>query len=474
MQSATIKKEKSSRLKKRPDAYVLLFIVLVICAVATYLVPAGEYDRKELGDREITVPGTYHAVEANHIDFVDFFVAIQEGMVKGAPIIFLVLFTGGALHVIEKTGALNVGISRLVHKLRNHETLLIVIICFVFSILGTTAVIVNSVIAFIPLGIMLARAMKLDAIVGVALIYLGTYAGFNAPVTSPVTLGLSQEIADLPLFSGIEFRIIIYLAVVAVTIIYICMYVKKLRKDPSKSILGANAFPGALGSSEEKLDQNAPFTARHKFIIAFTTVVLTAFIACTFYLEWDTKEMTATFIFMAIGVGLIAKMSANEIAKTFLQGCQKLVYGALIVGMARAVVVILEDGKLLDTIVYGLATVLEPLSSVAAAIGMFIGSGLIHFLISSGSGESVVLMPIFAPLADVIGITRQVAVQALMFGEGFVNCINPTSGVLMAVLATSGISYGKWLRFMLPLTAIWVVLGMIFLAIGVMINWGPF
>jgi uncharacterized ion transporter superfamily protein YfcC len=157
-----------------------------------------------------------------------------------------------------------------------------------------------------------------------------------------------------------------------------------------------------------------------------------------------------------------------------MDGCQKLVYGALIVGMARAVIILLEQGQLLDTIVHGLSTLLAPLSPITGTLGMFIGSAAIHFLISSGSGESTMLMPILVPLADLLHITRQVAVQAVLFGEGVVNCINPTSGVLMAILATSGISYGKWLKFMIPLTIIWSILAAIFLTIGVLIKWGPF
>ncbi|BCJ88042.1 hypothetical protein skT53_30270 [Effusibacillus dendaii] len=156
--------------------------------------------------------------------------------------------------------------------------------------------------------------------------------------------------------------------------------------------------------------------------------------------------MAGLFIFIAIVSGLIARMSAHDIAKTFIKGCQQMVYGALIVGMARAVGLILDDGKILDTIVNALASLLAPLPPVGGAISMVIGSVALQFLISSGSGESTVLMPILVPLSDLLHITRQVAVQAVMFGEGFVNTINPTSGVLMGVLASSGISYGKWLN----------------------------
>lgn len=467
----------SKQLKKksllRLDAYVLLFCILLLCALATYVVPTGEFERVKNGNVTTVVPGSYHAVEPNPTGFIEFFTAIQTGMVKGAPIIFLVLFTGGALAVLDKTGALNAAILTMVRKLGHREWLLVILITSVFSVLGTLGVIVNSVIAFVPLGIMIARAMKMDAIFGVALIYLGVYAGFNTTIAFPGTLGLSQEIAELPLFSGIGYRTIIYVTFVIVTILYIGRYARKVRQN--NSILEGELFPSDSGSTTMEVDtKNVDFTTRHKLILAFTGIVLIGFIVCTILFKWDVNEMSGIFIFIAIGVGLLNKMSGNDIAKTFLKGCQGLIYGALIVGMARAVTVILEDGKFLDTIVYGLATVLEPLSPMAGAIGMFLGSAGLHFLISSGSGEAVMLMPLLAPLADLMGITRQVAVEALMLGEGVVNCINPTSGVLMSILAMSGISYGKWLKFMLPLTAVWTVLSIVFIAIGVLINWGPY
>jgi uncharacterized ion transporter superfamily protein YfcC len=458
----------------QPDAYVLLFYVALICAIATYILPAGVFKTVKKGDITVTIPGSYHTVAAHPTGFVDFFTAIQTGMVKGAPLIFLILFTSGALAVIEKSGAIDAFLKSTLNRFRNRLLLLIIPVGLVFSVLGTTGIIVNSVIAFIPLGLIIARGLKLDPVFGVSLIYLGTYAGWNVPVFAPQSLGLSQRIAELPLFSGIGYRIVIYLTILAVTLAYVYWYARKIRKDPTKSILGPEAFTNIDGEDAAELDHVASVSLQQKFILAFAGISLLAFMIFSQKFKWAENEMAALFIFIAIGSGLIARMSSNEIAKTFMQGCKQMVYGALIVGMARAVGLILEDAKILDTIVNALATILAPLPSMAAAIGMFLGSAALHFLISSGSGESTMLMPILVPLADLLHITRQVAVQAVMFGEGFVNTINPTSGVLMGVLATSGISYGKWLKFMFPLTMIWFVLGFIFIIVGVLMNWGPF
>ncbi|PEK98844.1 YfcC family protein [Bacillus sp. AFS017336] len=475
-----IRKEAQERVEKirrfvQPDAYVLLFFVALICAIATYILPAGGFERIRKDDITITVPGSFHFVHSNPIGFVDFFTTFQSGMVNGAPLIFLILFTGGAFAVIGKSGAIDALLKSTLTRFKNHLLLLIIPIGLIFSVLGTTGIVVNSVIAFIPLGLYIARELRLDPIFGVSLIYLGTYAGWNVPVFAPQTLGLSQRIAELPLFSGVGYRIIIYLTFLTVTILYVYFYARKIRSDPTKNILGLESFTPEItvkGAGVET--NNVSVSLQQKLILLFAGLSLLGFMIFSQIFKWTENEMAGLFIFIAICAGLIARMSANDIALTFIQGCKQMVYGALIVGMARAVGLILEDAKILDTIVNALVQPLESLSPIAASIGMFIGSAALHFLISSGSGESIMLMPILIPLADLLHITRQVAVQAVMFGEGLVNTINPTSSVLMAILATSGISYGKWLKFMLPLTVVWFVLGISFIIIGMMINWGPF
>ena len=461
---------KKSRFRM-PDAYVLLFMIALICAIATYVIPAGEFERVLKGTVTQAVPGSYHHVANTPIGFVDFFTAFQQGMVNSSSIIFLILFTGGTLAILEKTGAINGLIHNVVNTFRTRELLFIAVVGALFSILGTTGIVVNSVIGFIPIGIIVARALKWDAIVGVAVIYLGTYAGFNSTILSPTPLGLSQKIAELPLFSGIGLRVAIYACFLIATVAYIYFYVRKLRKS-EESLLGSDWFPSkAMINEDEKED--IPFTLRHKLILALTGLSLLGFLAGALWLKWSDSQMAGTFVFIAIVAGLIGGLDSNNIARTFLSGCQRLVYGALIVGMARSISIVLENGKLLDTIVNSLANLLHDQSPLFGAAGMYVSSALLHFLISSGSGESVIFIPILAPLADLMNITRQVAVEAVMLGEGVVNCINPTSGVLMGVLAASGIPYGKWVKFMAPLALIWFVIGLVFISIGVFTHWGP-
>ena len=464
--------EKRKKSFQRPDAYVLMFTIALVAAIASYLIPAGAFKRVIKGDITAVIPGSYHTVAQTPVSFVELFSAIPQGMVASSSIIFLVLFTGGTIAVLEKTGAINSLIHSVVDRFKTKQFLFIAVVGFLFSILGTTGIVVNSVIGFIPLGLIVARALKWDAMIGVAIIYLGTYAGFNAQILSPTPLGVSQKMAELPMFSGMGLRLVNYLAFIAVTIGYLYFYSRKLKKT-NKSMLGDDWFPDKSLASAASNVEKITFHWKQKLILAITALFLIVYIYGAFKLGWADNEMSAVFILIAIIAGIIGGLKINDIAKTFIGGCQKLVYGALIVGMARSISVVLTEGNLLDTIVNSLANLLHGLSPVFGAVGMFLLSAFIHFFISSGSGEAVVLVPILTPLADLMHITRQVAIQAVMVGEGVVNSFNPTSGVLMGVLAASGIPYSKWVKFVLPLVAMWFVIGLVIIVIGVLINWGP-
>lgn len=447
-------------------------MILVLMAVLTYIIPAGEFQREEVDGVTIVVPDSYTQIESSAASPMDIFLAIQNGMIASAPLIFLVLIIGGSFAVIESTGAIDALILKTIERTKNKEIVLITIVMILFSIFGTLGIIVNAVIAFIPIGIILARSMKLDAIVGVSIIYLGAYAGFNTAFLDPLTTGTAQQIAQLPLFSGIGYRIIIYITILLATILYIAWYVKRIKKDPMKSVLGDNPFPKY--EERDDLNKEVQLTGTHKLVLIWLVLGIALYVFGVFKYGWSLNQMAAIFIIIAVGTAVIGRLTPNRLVKEFFEGAKGLVYGAMIIGMARSIVVILEDGKILDTIVQGMATVMTPFTSVSGAIVMFIANELFNILVSSGSGQAVIVMPIMTPLADLMEIPRQVAVQAYKMGDGFTNVITPTSGILMANLAIAGIAWTKWIRFVFPLLLIWTVLGIIFLAIGVMMNWGPF
>ncbi|TCP29427.1 putative ion transporter superfamily protein YfcC [Scopulibacillus darangshiensis] len=471
MKAETEKPVQRKKLKiGMPDAYVILFIILLLAVASTYLFQAGEFDRKTEDGVTTVVPDSYHTVASRPADFMDLFLSIQGGLVETAQLIFLVLIVGGAFAVVESTGAVDAGIMKAINKTKNKQYVLIIAIAVLFSIGGLLGIIVNAVIAFVPIGIILAKAMKADAIAGIAMIKLGAYVGFNTSFLDPATTGYAQKIAELPLYSGAIFRAITYVIILGVTIAYICLYIRRVKKDPARSIMGDERF---AKSDIEVPDQDVPFTTQHKIVLTFFGLTVLFYVFGVFKFDWSLNHMTALFLFIAIGTGILAKMTPNKVVSVFMGGAQKLIYGALVIGFARAIVIILENGKILDTVVHGLAVALEPFSSVTGAIGMFFANSIFALIVSSGSGMAAVLMPILTPLADIMDIPRQVAVQTYKLADGFMNAVTPTSGVLMACLAIGGVSWTKWIKFMFPLVIIWYVISCVTLAIGVWIGWGP-
>lgn len=464
--------QKKKRKLNLPDAYVILFAILLIAALLTYIIPAGSFDRETSENGiDIIVPDSYSQIEQQPTSVIDIFRSIQDGLIGGAGLIFLVLIIGGAFAVIEKTGAIDNLIMKTIQGTQNKEWMLIIIVASLFSIFGALGIIVNAVIAFIPIGIILARAMKMDAIVGVSIIYLGAYSGFAIGFLDPMTTGFGQQIAQLPLFSGIGFRLIIYVTVVSATISYIIWYANRVKNDPNKSIIRENRFPKYDERSIDEVD--GTLTTVHKIVLTILVLGIGTYVYGVFQLDWSINEMAGVFIAIAMLTAIVSKMGANHMVEEFMHGAKGVLYGALIIGMARSIVVVLENGYVLDTIVNGMAIIMEPFSSVLGAIAMFIGNGLFNLIVSSGSGQAAIVMPIMTPLADLMDVPRQVAVQAYSMGDGFTNIITPLSGVLMANLAIAGIPWTKWIKFAIPLVIIWYIIGIIFLSIGVMINWGP-
>ena len=467
--SRTTDNKKVKRKWEMPDTYVILFLVLLLAVIATYITPAGSFDREEVNGIERVIPNTYSEVENNSAGLMDIFLALQSGMVQSGSLIFLVLFAGGAFEVIERSGAIKGGILRAVNKTQGKEFWLIAIISLLFALGGAVGAVANSVIPFVAIGIIIARALRLDAIVAVAITFGATFAGFNVGFLNPYTVGIAQSIAGLPLFSGMTLRIITFIVIVGITIFYTWRYAKKILDDPSKSLIGVLENSG---DSEGELI--APFTVRHKLILSFVGLALLFFVFATIQFKWSIDHMAAFFIIIGLVSGIIGGMNYNKIAHVFLEGCQKLVYGALIIGVARAILIIMENAQILDTAVNALAIPLETLPPVLAALGMFVANAALNFLVPSGSGQAMIAMPILSPLADMVGVTRQVAVQAFQFGDGFTNSIFPTSGTLMASLAVAGVSWIKWAKWMFPLFLIWCAIAVVMLVVGVLIGWGPF
>ncbi|MCB8887920.1 YfcC family protein [Vreelandella malpeensis] len=453
-----------------PDAFVILFSLLLLAWLSSFFIPAGQFERTTEG-RPTVIPGSFELIESRGLNILDIFLSIQQGFISSANLIALVLVMGGAIMVVESTGAINAGIKGLVDKTRGRKYLLTVVVSTAFGVVSAIGVGSNAVIAFIPLGIVLARALKLDAIAGIAIVYLGYFSGSAAAVFDPITLGVAQSIAGLPLFSGAGLRIAVFFVLLGITVLYVCRYIKRIDKDPTQSLMGATPFGDNVATVQ---DEQLRFTRQHLVILGFFVTCLGVFIYGSLQRGWGINELSAIFMINAIGSAVLARMGANEFVRVFMEGAKGMLYGAFIIGIAKGITVLMMDGMILDTVVNSVFVPLSTLPSMLGAIAVFFFNLFFNFLVPSGSGQAAVVMPILTPLADMLEITRQTAVIAFKLGDGITNIITPTSGVLMSVLAIGGVPWGNWVRFAFPLVCLWTLAGIAFVVIAVMINYGPF
>ena len=469
-----ISDKKEKKKFKIPHTYVILFSVIIIMAILTYIVPAGEFARviEPNTGRSVVDPTSFQAVEQNPASFFDLFKSIPKGMKAAGSIIFFIFIVGGAFQIITATGAIESGIGKVAYKLQGKEKLLIPIFLIMFSIAGGTIGMAEEAIVFIPIGIALARALGFDAITGTAMITLGAACGFTSGFMNPFTVGVAQGISELPLFSGIQFRLVILVVMLIITTWYLMRYANKVKKDPSLS------FVKELEDEErhKTIDLNnlPKLENNHKLVLAVVVAGFSILIYGVFKNGWYFTEIAACFLAVGIISGFVGKLGPSEMANEFVVGARSLVFGALVVGVARGILVVMQDGMIIDSIINGMANAISTLPKSISVLGMYIVQVVINFFIPSGSGQAATTMPIMAPLADLIGVNRQIAVTAYQFGDGFTNSIIPTSAALMGVLSVAKISYDRWVKFLWPLMLIWLGTGAVFLVIANAINYGPF
>ncbi len=468
------KKQKKSlpEFLRRPNAYVIIFILILLATFATWVIPSGQYDRvkDEASGRTVVLPDSFEYVEDSSVGIFEMFQAIPKGIRASAGIIAFIFIISGAIQIIRGTGALDAGIIRLVKKLKGKDTPLLVIITFLFTMLGAAFGFAEETIPFIPLGAAMAVALGYDRVVGFHIVRTAAWIGFAGAFLNPFTIGVAHNIAELPLFSGLGYRLICYAIFFTIGLWFILNYAKKIKKDPAKSIL--YGYKGERDVKDFELDyENSDFTLRHKLVLLIFLVNIILLIFGVIKYEWYTTELAALFLGFGILCGFAGGLKINQIAKQFSKGMTGVTFGALIVGFARAVVVILQEGVILDTIIHGLAVPITNVSSSIAIVGMFIIQSVINFFIGSGSGQAAATMPIMVPLSDVIGVTRQSAVLAFQFGDGITNMLYPA---MVYYLAFADIPYDRWFKHILKLVIYLTISAIVLVAISAMINYGPF
>jgi uncharacterized ion transporter superfamily protein YfcC len=458
---------------KVPHTYVILCAFILLAAIGSYVVPPGVYNRAkdERTGRTLVDPQSFHSVERTPITPFQLFASVPEGMVAAAEISFFIFICGGVFTMLQATGAIDAGLSKAIVAVRGKEKLMIPFVMFLFSLMGATMGMSEEVIVFVPIGVALARAVGYDDIVAVGMLSTGAAIGFSSGLANPFTVGVAQTIAELPLFSGFGFRLIGYVALYVSGVFYTMRYARMVKLDPAKSyVYGLDR----QDSEHVRSLENVTFTGRHGAVLFITVAFLAYMLYGVMRLDYYIMELATIFFAMGVIGALVGGLSPSDAARSFVSGCADITFGALVVGISRAILVTLQNGQIIDTIIHYLASLVSAVPRGLSAVAMFLVQSVINFFIPSGSGQASTTMPIMTPLSDMVGLTRQTAVMAFHYGDGFSNSIIPTSAGLMGVLAMAKIPYEKWVKFIWPVMVVWTIIGSVMCYIAVLVNLGPF
>ena len=467
----TEKKEKKTFQFKMPHTYVILISIMVLMLVLTHIIPAGEYDRVEdpVSGKMVVVADSYHEIDVEGPGIFDLFLALQEGYVDAANIMFLIIFAYGFVYVLTKNGTMDAALGTMVRKIGSRVSLLIPITMLVLGILGSTMGIYEEVYGLFPVFVGIFMALGYDAIVGGAIIFLGVSIGYAAGTTNPYNIAVAQDVAGVELYSGMEFRWLIFIAFEALAIFYVMRYARRVKADPARSLLKGIAVDSVEMKGINSLDE-VKMTTRQKLCLLEFFGVIGFLTYSVLELGWYVNEIAALFLMAMVIAGIISGYSATEICKTFIESTKSMVSSMLIVGFTRGILILMKQGCITDTIVYGLVNVLDGASKYVAAYGMLFLQNIIKFFINGSTSQATITMPIMAPTAELVGLSKQIAVLAYQFGNGFADCFWPTSCALCCGLM-GGVPLNKWYRFVTPLFLMMLVLEFVFMTIAVWIGY---
>ena len=481
--------------KIKLNTFAIILAIVGVVAVMTWIVPSGAYDKMEVDGRQIVVAGTYHPVPANPQGLFDVLKAPVQGFSNTAEVIVFLLFIGGVLSVVEKTGAIAAGIqaaSAFFQRRPNLRFLFIPLGIITFSLCGATFGMCEEALIFIPIFIPLALSLGYDSALGTAIPFIGAGVGFAAAFTNPFTVGIAQGIAQVPLYSGLGYRLIIWAICTCVVITWLSFYARKIRKNPQASL----TYEFDIEKRKElKLNkEETHITRRQKWVLlAFGLGMVGLIIGvlkpqiCSFikgmwgidlmqmlHLEasgWYITEIAALFLGVGFLCGILGRMKMSQFNDAFFDGVRGMAEIAVLLCFAQAIVIIANNGHILDTMLNWMSSGIKHLHPVCASWAAMMLQTVIDFFIPSGSGKAVLTMPILAPLADLIGITRQTMVLAFQLGGSWLNMVIPTDPVTIAAIGFARIAYGKWLKWMLPLLLLMYVLSFIFLVPPYLMKW---
>ncbi|MYM33915.1 putative basic amino acid antiporter YfcC [Duganella sp. FT94W] len=458
---------------KLPHTFVLLFIILALIAAATWLVPGGKYETHLVNGKQLINPDSFHYVDSNPQGLVALMKAPIKGFVEAAQIIGFVLIVGGAFAVLQKTEAIDAMIKSLARahaSSRFIQRALIPVFVTMFSIGGATFGMNEEAIPFILIFVPLALALGYDTVTGVSIPFLGSQVGFSAAFLNPFNVGIAQGIAGVPVFSGWGYRLIVWAIATTVTVLFLMWYAARVKRDPTLSPTYALDLEKRKDLPAGGVQDFHGMTGRHKAVLWVFAASLAVMVFGVVHYAWYIDEIAALFLGMAIIIGLVGRLDSTQIVEGFMQGARDLVGTALVIALARGTLVLARDAHIIDTMLHELMPLVQSSHPVFAAWKMFGIQTVINFFIHSGSGQAALTMPIMAPLADLVGVTRQTAILAFQFGE-FTTPMIPTSGITVGVLALARIPWITWAKWMIPLQLIYAVLALALLVPPCLMNW---
>ena len=460
-------------MKRIPHTFTIVFALIVLSAVLTWVVPAGEFTRETITDvngdsREVVVNGSFHYVDSAPQTW-QVFSALFNGFKENSGIIVFILMVGGAFYILNNSHAIDVGVMAFLRKVRRLgryklieklgvDNIIITFVMLMFSLFGAVFGMSEETIAFVVVFIPLAIQMGYDSIVGVCMCYVAAHVGFAGAMLNPFTIGIAQGIADLQLFSGLEYRLFCWAVLTVIGIAFVLWYAHRVKAKPERSpVYKLDDY-----WRERQLNtEHSTLTTKHILILIVLLLTIVALVVGVLKWDWYIEEISALFLAMGIVSGIIDRQGADGIAKLFLAGCKDILSAALVVGLATGIIVILRDGHVIDTILYGLTRSLGKLGEVASLAVMYVFQTLLNVVMPSGSAKAALTMPIMTQFADQIEVSRQTTVLAFQFGDGFTNMLTPTSGVLIGVLGIARIPYGTWLKWVWKFILGLIILGFI-------------
>lgn len=436
-----------------PHPIALLVACVFIAAAMSWVVPAGRYDRKDdpVTGRSVVVAGTYHRVEPAPVGIFQAFVAIPKGLGDAASVIFLVFVAGGAFTVVDQTGALRRGVDWLARRLDRREAVVIPVVCLAFAAGGALENMQEEIIAMVPVLLILCRRLGYDAVTACAISVGAAAVGSAFSPINPFQVGIAQNLAHVTLLSGGAFRSAALAVALAVWIGGTLRYARRTRT--------AATSPG--------FDAETPFGVRQAGVLVLVVATFGGFVYGVMALGWDFDQMSALFLAMGLAAGLLGGLGVSGTANSLAAGFSAMAYAGVLIGVARAVYVVMDQGRIIDTVVYGLFTPIAHLPVALAAVGMMVAQAAIHVPVPSVSGQAVLTMPVLAPLSDLLGLSRQVMILSYQFGAGLCELLTPTNGGLMAILAAAGVRYESWARFCGPLYLLLAGVGVVAILAGI-------